>query len=99
MVLLSHCYQYQDEDTSSPIFTDLTPDTWEARVVHKARSLGIIHGFQDGSFRPEELITKAEALKILLRMAYIQTQDTDPLGYTDIETQWHKPYIEVAQTL
>jgi len=99
LVLLSHCYQYQDEDTSSPIFTDLTPDTWETRVAHKAKDLEIIHWYQDGTFKPQELITKAEALKILLRMAYIQTQDTDPLGYTDIETEWHKSYIEVAQTL
>lgn len=99
LVLLSHCHNYEQEDTTTPLFTDLTPNTWEARVARKARELGIIHGYQDNSFQPKELITKAEALKILLRMAYIQTDKPDTLGYIDITTQWHTPYIEVAQTL
>ena len=99
LVLLSHCYEYSQIDAKKPIFTDLTANSWEARVAHKAYELGIINGFEDGTFKAEQLITKAEALKILLRMAYIQTQDTDPLGYTDIETQWQKSYVETAQTL
>ena len=39
MVLISHCYEYQNEDTKERPYTDLEDATWEARVVSKAQKL------------------------------------------------------------
>lgn len=95
MVLISHCYSYHEEDTTYPLFSDLTPNTWEAQVVHKAQKLGIIHGYTDNSFRPNSFISKAEATKILMRMSIIQVTQMTPLSYSDIEIDWHQDYIEI----
>lgn len=39
MVLISHCHDYQNEDTAQRPYTDLEENTWEARVVIKAQKL------------------------------------------------------------
>lgn len=39
MVLVSHCYEYQDEDTDEILYKDVGENTWEARVVSKAQEL------------------------------------------------------------
>lgn len=48
------------------LFSDLPPsnDAFEAVTVLQGR--GIINGFSDGSFRPEESVSRAAALKIIL---------------------------------
>jgi len=50
-------------------------------------------------FRPNDVISKAEALKILMRMTNVQAENTQELLYADITTDWHIPYIRLAQTL
>jgi len=50
-------------------------------------------------FRPNDIITKAEAVKILMRLSFIQANNPEPLGYTDITVDWHEKYIQTGQTL
>lgn len=45
-------------------FTD-TEDHWAADVISRIAAAGWINGYGDGSFRPDGLITRAEAVKIL----------------------------------
>lgn len=50
-------------------------------------------------FRPNDIISKSEALKILMRMSNLQAENPQKLLYSDIDTDWHIPYIRSAQTL
>ncbi len=47
---------------------------------------------EDGTsiFRPDDIITKAEAIKILMNISQIQSRELQDLEYTDIEIDWHK---------
>lgn len=99
LVLISHCYTYQEEDTKIRKYNDVQENTWEARVVSKAEKLGIINGYSDGSFKPNQVITKAEATKILMRMAFIQANTLEDLNYSDISVDWHKKYVQTGETL
>ncbi len=45
-------------------FPDAPMTAWYGTVVHRARCLGIIGGYPDGSFKPGNLINYAEAAKI-----------------------------------
>lgn len=44
ILLRLNCYDYSSEDTStiSDIYSDISPDLWEAKVVKKSHELGII---------------------------------------------------------
>jgi hypothetical protein len=94
IALISHCYEYNNEDTSSLIYTDVDLTSWQARVIKKAESLGMINGdkTEEGIpvFRPNDVITKAEALKILMNISRIDAQEKESLLYTDISVDWHK---------
>lgn len=39
VVLLSHCYEYQNQNTEDLIFADVDTTSWQARVIAKAGEL------------------------------------------------------------
>lgn len=50
-------------------FPDVAPGAWYAKAAAWGLHHGIVLGFEDGSFRPEEIITREQAALILLRYA------------------------------
>jgi len=50
-------------------------------------------------FRPNDIISKSEAIKILMKMSGIQSANTAQFSYTDITVGWHMPYIRTWETL
>ena len=49
-------------------FTDVDSSDWYAPYVDAAKSVGLIEGYSDGSFKPENKITRAEACTIVNRV-------------------------------
>lgn len=49
-------------------FTDVPDDAWYAEAVRAGAALGLIEGDGDGTFRPEDTITRAETVTIINRM-------------------------------
>ena len=54
---------YEGEDK----FSDIS-DTWARGYINLAAELGLINGYEDGTFRPEQPITRAEAMTIINRL-------------------------------
>jgi hypothetical protein len=72
---------------------------WFAPAVCLAKEKGWISGYTDGSFHPNEILTKAEALKMILKAFDIKkTPDTPSVDmYEDVEKNaWYYQYIETA---
>ena len=42
------------------LFTDVSPDTWGYSDIELAVKEGIINGYPDGSFKPENELTRQE---------------------------------------
>lgn len=59
------------------IFPDVTEKHWACGAVAWAHTKGIVGGYEDGSFRPDDNITYDEALKMASCM----------LGYTDFNSE------------
>ena len=49
-------------------FTDVSADAWYAKDVECAKTLGIVGGYEDGSFRGENTVTRREAFAMVSRM-------------------------------
>ena len=49
-------------------FTDVSADAWYAKDVECAKTLGIVGGYEDGSFRGESTVTRREAFAMVSRM-------------------------------
>lgn len=48
-------------------FKDVKPNQWFYQYVMRASELGIIDGYADGTFRPNEVVTRAQLSKIMVQ--------------------------------
>ena len=65
----------------SAAFTDQSTDDWHYAVVSFAHSKGLVSGYADGSFHPNDHITRAEALELLVNASGIASADTSDLSH------------------
>ena len=72
------------------IFPDVKPSLWAASYINMAAKKGVIAGFADGKFKPNQTVTAGQAVTILMR----------GLGYKDenIGGVWPQGYMAEAQT-
>ena len=77
-------------------FTDVT-DEWYATAVNWAANVGVVNGYEDGTFRPNTAITREQLAAILMNYAQYKGQDVsaraDLNGYTDQPSTWAQEAI------
>ncbi|MCD8180560.1 MAG: S-layer homology domain-containing protein, partial [Firmicutes bacterium] len=56
-----------DDYTYSGRFSDINGDEWYAAYIEVSAAQGLVSGYEDGTFRPEEYVTRAEACTIINR--------------------------------
>ncbi|MBR5543053.1 MAG: S-layer homology domain-containing protein [Oscillospiraceae bacterium] len=59
-------------------FTDVSGH-WAEDYIHEAAAHGWIRGYEDGSFRPDRLITRAEAMTLINRVLNRVPENTSDL--------------------
>ena len=98
MAMLSFQLNVLNEASNSP-FIDVPRFTWFARFVETGKEEGVISGYPDGSFRPEQTVNRAEALKIILESAgtpYNEFPEAEYL-FSDVRenavNNWYYPYV------
>lgn len=57
----------EEKELQASMFTDVSTDDWFANVVATAYKAGIIKGYPDGTFRPNQPITRQEMAAMLAR--------------------------------
>ncbi|MCM3271034.1 S-layer homology domain-containing protein [Paenibacillus elgii] len=70
-------------------FKDVSPDQWGYETISWARENGIVDGYPDGTFKPEQSVGQTEFLAMLIR-AY------KPKGFSEqsSDNDWRTPYIQ-----
>lgn len=91
---LSH-YVTPEQDQA---FIDTFPGDWYFRYVTYARKKGWIQGYQDGSFKPNNPITRAEAIVLIINMAeIIGTNPQNLVDFYDVsEADWFGLQVSIA---
>ena len=80
----------QEEYKGETIFKDMPAGHWASGYINIAESQGLVKGFEDKTFRPEEEITYVQALAVVVRI----------LGYEkDVVGEWPDNYIEMGKDL
>gem|GEM_PF-2756746 len=78
-------------------FKDVPAGEWYGPYIKVALDNKIVKGYSDGSFRPNNYITRAEALKVLFETAKVTLPTTVNLTFSDIiNSGWYAPYVEFA---
>lgn len=65
-------------------------------VDGKIEMQGVINGYEDGTFVPQGLITRAEFTKMLVFALGLQNIAVEPTEFTDVSDCWAKCYIKTA---
>lgn len=73
-------------------FPDIPKGAWYEDYIYYAKSKGYIGGYPDGTFKPEQTVNKAEALKMLFTVAGLHPQASDSGGEVD-ESQWYAGFL------
>jgi polygalacturonase len=61
-------------------YTDVAQAEWHNGAIRTAAAHGLVDGFGDGSFRPEERITREQAMVIIARAMEVTGLETDQPG-------------------
>lgn len=89
-------------ETTTPktnCFPDVPFSQWYAPYICTAKDLGVINGYPDNTFRPEQPINKVEAMKMLgeiYQWDTLKAADVEIFSDTPIE-EWYAPYIQYAK--
>jgi len=76
---------------------DVPADAWFAPYVCDAVFRGYVKGYPDGTFRPGNPVTRAEALKLSLAVFGISVQGAASTQYTDVPSnEWYAGLVTTA---
>lgn len=67
-------------------YTDVESDAWYYNIIGYMEESGIIKGYQDGNFKPESPITRAEFASILSRVKELKVKSD--ISFKDIKNHW-----------
>ncbi len=89
---------------ASSDFTDVSDDHWAKDYIDKAAKQGFVTGYPDGTFKPDELITRAEVVTVTNRMLsrypdkeYIDENVDKLTKFTDVTDNTHWAYYEILE--
>jgi len=78
-------------DVKSPILLE---------AVNYLNEQGIIKGYPDGTFKPDQVINRAEALKIIFESRGIAVEEDTNSGFPDVDSSlWFAKYVTSAKRL
>lgn len=88
------------ETCNSSSFPDISIGDWYCPYIEKAKSMGILSGYPDGTFKPSNTLNKVENLKILLNANGFESTNVTVIAspYADVsKSEWYAPYVEFAK--
>ncbi len=84
--------------TQPTVFSDVPANYWAHDYIAGLAKLNIISGFGDGTFHPNESVTRAQFAAIL-RKAFLQSQPTTAQSFTDVPVNyWATDAIYAARS-
>ena len=84
--------------TANP-FSDVDGDDWFNTAVSTMSAMGIVDGYEDGTFRPDQPITRAEFVTIATRF-FDYAAEYEEGTFTDVEgDEWYADYVQAGVDL
>ena len=103
--LSANALQYGEEwdsyyHASTTTYGDVSPSYWAYDAIMRTTEKNWFGGYPDGNFRPNNSITRAEALKVFVMFLGLELEDVTESSFYDVDTSvWYAPYIEAGKDL
>ncbi len=84
--------------TGAAAFLDVDQNNWSYPYVTYLKEKGVVFGYPDGNYRPDEYVTRAEFASMVTRaLNLLQRPVKQIYNYKDVpQTHWAFPYIQLA---
>jgi hypothetical protein len=98
MVVLLFGFEFPTSVSADP-FRDVDSNMWYAPYIDFLKNGGIMSGYSDGTFRPNNAVSRAEALKTLLTASRLDiTTGIPPSNFPDIRRGiWYAQFVDYAK--
>lgn len=99
-VMLARALQLQENGSAQLSFTDLDSiPQWARPSISKAVAAGIVTGYEDDTFRPENMITRAEITAMIVRASGITVDPAKKPAFADADQipEWADPFVAEAK--
>lgn len=81
-------------------FSDVPESNPDYKAIEYLKAQGFISGYPDGTFKPAQIVNRAEAIKIILSAKGIATKDATTTSFKDVAaSDWFAKYVETAKAL
>ena len=89
-----------DYGNRQQMYTDVPTGHWAYEETKRCKEAGWFQGYPDGSFRPDEPITREQAIKVFVEFLGREVHDVTKSKYHDVEaSSWSAPYIHAGEDL
>ncbi|MCG6136917.1 MAG: S-layer homology domain-containing protein [Nostoc sp. LLA-1] len=81
---------YREVGVASSIqtmFTDVSSNHWAKDFISELTALEVLQGFPDGSFRPDEQVTRAQ-FAAMLTQAFQKVRVRNPISFNDVSNRY-----------
>ncbi|GGA00012.1 hypothetical protein GCM10008018_52830 [Paenibacillus marchantiophytorum] len=83
------------EVASDPLYTDVKSDHWASEAIAKVTRMGLMQGYADEAFKPEQPITRAEMAALAAKFAPDSVESG--VGFSDTIGHWAEAVIKISQ--
>ncbi len=80
--------------TEKKMYDDIPTDHWAAAYIEAVTRAELFGGYDDGSFRPDQAITRAELSAVIAKYLNLNNSEALNIHFTDVENHWAVNYIE-----
>ncbi|WP_079909159.1 S-layer homology domain-containing protein [Paenibacillus sp. 32352] len=76
----------KNADPQTASFRDVSADHWAFKYVETAKKEGLVDGYEDGAFKPDAEITRAELAALLVRAYQLKEKPDQTVVFEDVST-------------
>lgn len=81
-------------------YKDVSEGFWAFDAINEVSAKNWFGGYPDGSFLPNNSITRAEALKVFVVFLGLEVSDITESSFYDVDvSKWYAPYVEAGKDL
>lgn len=95
MVLLFSLFSFENKSSAMGNFKDVSRTYWAYEEINYLSGKGVISGYSNGTFKPEAVVTRAQAAIMLVRSLNLSLKNQPNPGYQDVSTN-HGAYKYIA---
>lgn len=81
------------------VFSDVSDGFYASKEIIALNESGIIQGYSDGTFRPNETVNRAELIKLLIAGLHVAESKNERDCFPDVKAEWFSTFVCAAKRL